>query len=105
MREIESTTALILDIIQAQVGGCREWPAGTTDRCWAPAEYVLWGKLIPAEGLGPRCYDHAAKWVGHDALRTRTQYALIHLEDLASQLTHALLPLDFAENRGQERDA
>jgi len=38
------------------------------NRCRQPAEFLLWGKLLPNEGLGPRCYDHAAKWAGHRAL-------------------------------------
>lgn len=88
--ERDERKSLILDVIRAQIGGCREWAEGETHRCWAPAEYVLWGKLIPPEGLGPRCYDHAAKHVGHDALRTRTNYALIHLDDLAAQLSNVI---------------
>ena len=37
------------------------------DRCQKRAEFILWGKLLP-EALGPRCYDCAAKHVGHRAL-------------------------------------
>jgi hypothetical protein len=47
---------------------CREWLDDKCDRCNEPAEFILWGKLIQPEGLGPRCYDHAAKWVGHSYL-------------------------------------
>lgn len=45
---------------------CGEWVDldGAPHRCNARAEFILWGKLIPAEGLGPRCYDHAAKHIG-----------------------------------------
>jgi len=74
--------------IQQHVGGCREWCPEESNYCWAPAEYVLWGKLIPAEGLGPRCYDHAAKHVGHDALYPRSNYALINIRDLVHDLKH-----------------
>lgn len=28
------------------------------------ADFILWGKLFPPEALGPRCYDHAEKWIG-----------------------------------------
>jgi hypothetical protein len=56
---------------------CREWVG--TDRCNEPAEFLLWGKLIDAEGLGPRCYDHAAVHVGHRALDPNSGYALIDL--------------------------
>lgn len=79
--------AMMLDAIQVQVGPCREWPEGASDRCNEPSEYVLWGKLIDREGLGPRCYECAAKHVGHNALSTGTNFALIHLPDLAKQLT------------------
>lgn len=76
----------VLATIQNQVGGCREWLPETTNCCWAPAEYVLWGKLIPAEGLGPRCYDHAAKYLGHHALARGANYALVNLAELAEAL-------------------
>jgi len=70
--------------LQEHVGGCREELGPPShDKCWAPAEYVLWGKLIPPKGLGPRCYEHAVEHVGHDALRSRSGYALINLTDLA----------------------
>jgi len=52
--------------------GCREeLGAPTYDKCNKPAEFVLWGKLIEPEALGPRCYDHAAKHVGHGMLSRR----------------------------------
>lgn len=47
---------------------CREWIEAKADCCNAPAEFILWGKLIPPDGLGPKCYDHAAAHVGHRAL-------------------------------------
>lgn len=43
-----------------------------------PAEFILWGKLLPPEALGPRCYDHAARQVGHRALNDPS-YAIYHL--------------------------
>lgn len=74
----------IYPVLQRHIGGCREWPVNG-DRCDAPSEFVLWGKLIPPEGLGPRCYDHAAKHVGHRALSSRS-YSLISLRRLAQEL-------------------
>jgi len=56
---------------------CREdLPNG--ERCDNPAEFILWGRLFSKEGLGPRCYDHAAKHAGHRALSPGAvgQYAI-----------------------------
>lgn len=36
--------------------------------CGKTAEFILWGRLLPPESLGPRCYDHAAAHVGHRML-------------------------------------
>lgn len=47
---------------------CREWCDDKINHCGARAEFLIWGKLIPPNGLGPRCYDHAAEHVGHRAL-------------------------------------
>jgi hypothetical protein len=44
-----------------------------------PAEFILWGKLFPPEALGPRCYDHAAKWLGHGNMSRIDQYAVFDL--------------------------
>ena len=83
MSDIEAT----MTTLQEHVGGCREDFGPPTYRlCWKPAEYVLWGKLIPPEALGPRCYDHAAKHLGHQALGVGANYALINLRDLARVL-------------------
>jgi hypothetical protein len=68
--------------VQRFVGPCREWIDEKCDRCNEPSEYVLWGKLIPADGLGPRCYDHAAKWVSASALAPNSGYALVDLAGL-----------------------
>ncbi len=69
----DEAVKLLRDLI---VTGCREWV--DNDRCNAPAEFVLWGKLIDPEGLGPRCYDHAAKWVDHRGLGDPS-YAILDL--------------------------
>jgi len=60
---------------------CRE-ELESLERCGAPAEFILWGKLLPPESLGPRCYDCAAKHVGHRALGDRS-YAIFHLKHVA----------------------
>ncbi len=76
----------ILVVLQQHIGGCREWVEEKNDKCWEPAEYVLWGKLIPSEGLGPRCHKHAAEHIDHYGLASRSGYALINLNDLARDL-------------------
>jgi hypothetical protein len=60
---------------------CREWCDEKINRCNEPAEFVLWGKLFPPDALGPRCYDHAAKWAGHRALGDPA-WAIIDLRPL-----------------------
>jgi hypothetical protein len=78
----ELDAAATLQAMQRVVGGCREWMDETCRICGEPTEYVLWGKLIPPQGLGPRCYDHAAKWVGAAALAPRSGWALVDLCEL-----------------------
>jgi hypothetical protein len=75
-----------LDILREEIGTCREWIDDEVRRCSKPSDYVLWGKLIPADGLGPRCYDHAAKYVGHSALDPDSGWALVNLVALARRL-------------------
>lgn len=80
----------ILAVLQAHVGGCREeLGAPTFEKCWEAAEYVLWGKLIPAEGLGPRCHKHARQHISEQGLEPRSGYALIRLADLAYDICDA----------------
>lgn len=80
-----------LEVLRTTIGGCREETEPTGEpgsgKCWAPADYVLWGKLIPVGGLGPRCYDHAVGHVGHHALASNSGYALVNLRDAARALT------------------
>jgi hypothetical protein len=79
-----------LAVIQAHVGGCREeLGAPTYDKCWKPAEYVLWGKLLPKEALGPRCYEHALLYVNGHGLAPKANFALINLRGLAEALDAA----------------
>lgn len=84
---------------QRIIGTCREWIETTAQRCNAPSEFVLWGKLIPAEGLGPRCYDHAAAHVGHRALHVDSQHAVIHIGHLAQQIEAAIAERNTSDNR------
>lgn len=60
---------------------CRERNGPTGEWCGNPAEFVIWGKLFPAESLGPRCYDCAAGHIGHRTLVDR-QAAIIDLRPL-----------------------
>lgn len=65
-------TTLLINTVQADPVReyCREDIEidGLPERCNAPADFILWGKLFPAQALGPRCYDHAADHVGHRGL-------------------------------------
>lgn len=75
---------------------CREeiWRDNAGDfRCGEPAEFVLWGKLLPPESLGPRCYGHAAKHVGHGALGDPA-WAILDLRPILKALTQAETPDD-----------
>lgn len=62
-----SESGAVVAEIEAILETCREEDENY-ERCNAPAEFILWGKLLPSDALGPRCYDHAAKHVGHGAL-------------------------------------
>jgi hypothetical protein len=64
---------------------CREWPDGADDRCNAPAEFILWGKLFPPEALGPRCYDHAVEHTGHNMPARVDQWAVFDLRARAAR--------------------
>ena len=75
-----------LSVLRMYIGGCREDLGAEKGRCGEPVEFVLWGKLIPSRGLGPRCYDHAVRHVGHDALRIGSGYALVNLNEIATVL-------------------
>jgi hypothetical protein len=83
--------------IQKNVGGCREWVDEKNDRCWAPAEYILWGKLFDPDALGPRCYDHAAAHAGHHALGDRA-WAIIDVAALARDIDAAHFPFGHGDD-------
>lgn len=79
----EARISTTMKALRKNIGDCREWVG--IDRCDEPSEYVLWGKLIAADGLGPRCYEHAAKHVGARAL-TDPSWAIIDLWRLAREI-------------------
>lgn len=85
----EARQATTFEAIQREVGSCGEWVEEKNTRCGAPSEHVLWGKLLPAEALGPRCYDCAAKHIGR-TLADPT-YALLDLWRLARVIDEAHL--------------
>ena len=66
------------------VTSCREY-LENGERCWAPAEFILWGKMLPQDAFGPRCYDHAAAHVGHRALGDPS-WAIADLRPLLAEL-------------------
>jgi len=63
---------------------CRE--DASTGRCGMPAEFILWGRLLPADALGPRCREHAAAHLGEPALHQLDQWAVFDLRPLLDPL-------------------
>lgn len=99
MRERERAEAKLATAIEAlrdRAESCREELGAEANfrRCGKPAEFILWGKLIEPEALGPRCYDCAARHVGHQALAPSSGYAIFDLRPIAGAL---------AEIQGEER--
>ena len=43
------------------------------------ADFILWGKLLPPEQMGPRCYDHTAGYLGWSAMHQIDQWAVFDL--------------------------
>jgi hypothetical protein len=43
------------------------------------ADFILWGKLLPPEQMGPRCYDHTAGYLGYRAMSQIDQWAVFDL--------------------------
>lgn len=58
---------------------CRERLPKNSERCNEPAILILWGRYFPPEGLGPRCYNHAAKHIGAAGMSRLDQYAVFDL--------------------------
>lgn len=59
---------------------CRdELPFGAPS---VPADFILWGKLLPSDALGPKCYEHAKEWLGPRAMGQLDQYAVFDLRPL-----------------------
>lgn len=44
-----------------------------------PADFILWGKLLPSGQLGPRCYNHATAHIGVLAMAQIDQWAVFDL--------------------------
>lgn len=66
---------------EAPIETCREWLRSKHDTCKEPAAFVLWGKLLPPEAMGPRCMDHARKHIP-SLPHLAHQYAVLDLRDL-----------------------
>lgn len=64
---------------------CREW-TDISVRCDQPAEFVLWGKLLPPTALGPRCYDHAVAHTHWTMPARSDQWAVIDLRQIQGRL-------------------
>lgn len=47
-----------------------------------PADFILWGKLLPPEALGPKCFYHAQEHLGWSAMYKIEQYAVFDLRKL-----------------------
>jgi hypothetical protein len=52
----------------------------------APADFILWGKLLAPEALGPKCTDHATKHLGFSAIHRIDQYAVFDLRPIRAAL-------------------
>jgi hypothetical protein len=67
---------------------CREWVAEKHDRCNERSDVILWGKLFPADALGPRCLDHAAAHIGWRSLAADQieQHAVFDLRPIRAAL-------------------
>jgi hypothetical protein len=63
---------------------CREWVEKKANRCNAPSDFILWGKLFPPEALGPRCYDHAYIHIGYGGISQIDQWAVFDLRPFAA---------------------
>jgi hypothetical protein len=59
------------------------------------ADFVLWGKLFPPEALGPKCYDHAAKYIGWSGMARIEGWAVIDLRPINRLIP--TLPVDESE--------
>lgn len=69
---------------------CREWIEEKSDRCNAEAVFILWGKLFPKDAMGPRCWDHASKWLnGHTSQRDIDQTAVYDLRPVYEMIDRA----------------
>lgn len=59
---------------------------------WGPvpaADFILWGKLLSPEHLGPRCYKHTQEALGRSAMSRIDQYAAFDLRPIRKALESA----------------
>jgi hypothetical protein len=47
------------------------------------ADFIVWGKLFPAESLGPRCWPHLADQINYVNIDQIDQYAIFDLRAAA----------------------
>lgn len=73
---------------------CREWVYSKHDKCNAPAQFILWGRLFPTTALGPRCYDHAVRHTSNDMPYDITQWAVYDLRISTKPEQGAVEPVD-----------
>lgn len=81
-----------LDLLERlSTEGCREELGEEQNyhKCGEPAEFILWGKLLSQAALGPRCYDHAARYIAGQGLSSRSGYALVDLRPARALLHRA----------------
>lgn len=52
-----------LSVLKTQQDFCRHWIKSRAGWCNEPADFILWGKLVGPDDLGPRCEKHLAKTI------------------------------------------
>lgn len=57
------------------------------------ADFILWGKLFPAEALGPKCTFHAAEYIN---IAQVDQYAVLDLRAARRQAADGVYSTDSA---------
>lgn len=80
---------------------CRE-DVDDGERCGETADLILWGRLLPADALGPRCLFHAGKYIPTDP-HSVSQYAVYDLRPVG-RLARELADRSTQTRWGQEHD-
>ena len=65
--------------------GCRQWLPDKADNCWAPAAFIVWGKLFDRDELGPRCADHMPERIRDVPAGVTAQWAVFDLRGVWRQ--------------------